>query len=163
MIEVGGVEADGYDGSGDHTTCRLEEGDHLPLAHGHYEVGNDYGEVYSEEVVGHLYVVGLYLQGGKQGCDQGAEQVFPLIAQDYASNSRRNIGQSHHFPYMTCSNDDKEVAGESPHYSTKRSHPVAEVKGAQQDIESEHGHEDVPHVVGKPKVIGFLDKCHRLH
>ena len=75
-------------------------------------------------------MVGQHLKGCKEGRHQHSPQVFAPVGQHHASYHRRQIGQRHHLPDVACGNDDKEIAGESPHDGSQCRQILTEVKGA---------------------------------
>ena len=55
---------------------------------------------------------------------------------------------------MSCGNDNKEIAAESPYQRTEDRQLMTEVEGTQKDVESQQIDKHIPHVVGKPQVVG---------
>ena len=101
-------------------------------------------------------MVGQHFQRCKNRRNQHAPQVFTPIGQHHTGNHWRQVGQRHHLPDMSCSNNDEEVAAERPYHSTQGRQIDAEVKGTQQDIEAQQVHEDIPHILGQSEVIDGL-------
>ena len=92
-------------------------------------------------------MVGKYLKGRKQGCDNKSGTIAPTVGQQYAAYHRWEIGESHDFPDMTCGDDYQEIAGECPHDGSKGGEIPLEVKCAQHNIESKEICEDVPYIL----------------
>ena len=81
-------------------------------------------------------MVGMHLERGKDARHHQAPQVFPPVGQHDTRYHRRQIGQGHHFPDMSCSNDNEEITAERPYHRTQHGQIPTEVEGTQQDIEA---------------------------
>ena len=136
VIEVGSVETDGKNSCQCHSCCRFSESSQLLPLDGLYEECHHHQDFDGEEVVGHLHVVCLNLQRGEDGCHNCAQQVFLPIAQNNARNGGRYVCQCHHLPNVTCSDDDEKVAAECPHHGSQCCHPMTEIEGTEQDVET---------------------------
>ena len=136
MIQVRDIQTDGNDrsdkahGSGLHQVLIVFPLDTLD------EIGNDHRSHDEQIVIGHLHVVGIYFKGGEDGCDDKAPQVFPPVGQHDTRYHRRQIGQGHHLPDMSCSNDNEEITAERPYHRTQHGQIPTEIEGTQQDIEA---------------------------
>ena len=56
---------------------------------------------------------------------------------------------------MSGSDDDKEIAGESPHYGSQSGKIPTEIEGTQQEVEAEKIYEYVPYILRKPEMISI--------
>ena len=155
VIEIRDIDTDTDDGS--HDAGRRGPQQMLPpaLPQGFDGKGYHHRQDYKQIIVGHLHVVGMHLQGGKECRHHTAQQVFSPVGQHDARYHWRQIGQRHHLPYMPGGNDDEEITGESPHDGTQRSQIPAEVESPQQDVESQQIGKHIPHVLRQPQVVGI--------
>ena len=117
--------------------------------------GYDHRRDDEQIVIGHLHVIGLHLEGSKDGRHHEAPQILPTIGQHDTANQGRQISQRHHLPQVTSGNDDEEIAGEGPHDGSQRGQIPTEVEGPQQDIEAQQVGKHEPYVLGQPQVIGI--------
>ena len=92
----------------------LEEMDIALCLNGLNKIGNDHGGDDKQIVVGHLHVVGMHLEGRKEGREQQAPQVFATIGQHNARNHRRQVGPGPHLPDVSSCNNDEEIGAERP-------------------------------------------------
>ena len=136
MIQVGQIETDTYGSTGEANRCSLAETYHLLLADGIHQEGNHHEEDDKEVIIGHLHMVGIDLEGGKDGGNEQTPKVFSPVSQHDTSYHRRQIGQSHDLPDMSCRNDDKEVGRECPDDGAQGCQRLSEIESPQQDIES---------------------------
>ena len=81
-------------------------------------------------------MVGIDLEGGKDGGNEQSPKVFSPVSQHDTGYHRRQIGQSHDLPDMSCRNDDKEVGRECPDDRAQGCQRLSEIESPQQDIES---------------------------
>ena len=63
---------------------------------------------------------------------------------------------------MTGSNNDEEIAGESPYHSSQHGQILTEIESTQQDVESQQIGKDIPDILRQPQVIGTLCLLQRL-
>ena len=107
-----------------------------------------YDEQYNKEVViGHLHMVGIDLKCREDTRYGKSCKVFPPVGKQYTCYHRWQIGEGHHFPYMTCCYDDEEIAAESPYYGAQRGQIPTEVKGTKHNIEAQEVCKDIPHIL----------------
>ena len=85
------------------------------------QIGNEHEQDDEQVVVGHLHVVGMHLEGGKDARQDKAPQVFAPVGQHDAGNHRGQIGQCPHLPDVAGGNDNQEIGTEGPHHGTQRS------------------------------------------
>ena len=116
MIQIRDVQTDGNDRSYEaHGSSLYQMFIVFPLDT-FDEIGNDHRSDDEQIVVSHLHVIGIHLKSCKDGCDNESPQVFPPICQHNTRYHRRQIGQSHHLPDVTCCNDNEEIAAECPYH-----------------------------------------------
>ena len=123
---------------------------------------SEHQQLWYQEVIRHLHMVAVNLKRGKKGGDNEAPQVFAFEAHHHSGYRRRDISQGDGLPEVAGGDDDEEIAGERPNDGTERSHPAAEVERAEQDVEAQHRHEHIPHVVGQAQMVNLFNKRHRL-
>ena len=121
-----------------------------------YEEGQYHQQDDHQVVIRHLHVVGVHHKGCKEGCHDECPQVLAPIGQHYAANHWGQIGQRHHLPQVSGSNDNQEIGAESPKYRAQRCQLLTEIEGAQHDVEAQQIDKQIPHIVGQPQVIGIL-------
>ena len=107
-------------------------------------------------------MVGFDFKGGEDGCHYQSRQILAAEGQHDARNQRRQIGQCHHLPDVSGSDDNQEIGAESPQHGTEGGEMAAEVEGAQQDIETQKIGKKIPHIVGQPQMIGVGSHGHGL-
>ena len=162
MIEVRHVDTDTYHGTSQTDTCRLQQMLPLFLPCPFYHKSNHHRQDDEQVVVGHLHMVGKYLQRTEQGGDYQAPGIFPPIGKYHTCYHRWQIGKGDHLPDMPCGNDDEEIAAERPYHSTQRGKIPTEVEGTQQDIEAQQVGKNIPYVLRQPQVICLLHLCQRI-
>ena len=123
-------------------------------AHGVGQPGKYHEHDDEQVVIGHLHVVGIDLEGRKDGRHNQSPQVFPSVGQHDARNQRRQIGQRPHLPDVASGNDNQEVGRERPDDAAQSRQVLTEVERTQQDVEAQQVDEQVPHIVGQPQVVG---------
>ena len=102
-------------------------------------------------------MVGVHLKAGKQGREYETPQQLAPVGQHNTGNHRRQIGQGHHLPDVTCGYDYEEVTAESPYDGAQHGQRLPEIEGPQQYVEAKQVGKHIPYVVGKPQVVGRLD------
>ena len=136
MIEVRDIDAD-TNSSTHHTGgCCLHQVLILLLIQSLNAERDDHCQHDEQIIVGHLHLVRQHLQSSKECRHQHTPQVFATIGQHHTRNHRRQVGQRHHFPDMSGSNDNKEIAAERPDDSSQSRQIDTEVEGTQQNIEA---------------------------
>ena len=153
MVEVAKVDNNTQHGSHKTHAGGFGKLGQLLLPNRQPQIGKHHKEDDEHIIVGHLYVVGLYLKGCKEGGYHKSPYILAPVSQHNTAYHRRQISQCHHLPYMAGGYNDKEVAAESPYYRAKHSQLAAEVEGTQQDIEAQQVGKDVPHILGQPQMI----------
>ena len=153
MVEVRQVHADT-----DHSRQQTHKGGlyemgNLMITNGLHQIGDNHKEEDKQIIVGHLHVVGTHLEGGEDSRNHKSPQVFPTIGQYHTGNHRRQVGQRHHFPEVSCGDDYQEIGRESPDDGSQGGQQLSEVEGPQQDIEAQQIGKQVPYVVGQPQMI----------
>ena len=162
MIERRRIHADAYHSCSETYACCLQPMEQLPLADGIDEPSQRHQHDDEQVVVGHLHMVGIHLESSKDGCHDETPQIFATIGQDDTGYHRRQISQCPYLPDMSRSDDDEEVAAESPHNGTQSCHPATEVESTQQDVEAQEVDKDVPHIFGQPQMVGLCGGCDAL-
>ena len=157
VVKVAQIDADAQRGAHEADGGGFGKAVEAVAADGLNEEGYHHEEDDEQIVVGHLHVVGLDLKSGEDGCEQQAAQVATAIGQHHAGNHGRKIGQRHHLPDVARGDDDEEVRRERPDDGSQHSQLLAEVEGAQQDVEAQEVGKDVPHILGKPQMVGVHD------
>ena len=156
MVEVGGVDHHAQQSANDTDAQRLADVCVLLFHHGIHDEGQYHQEDDEQVVVCHLYVVGMYLKGAKEGGNQQSPEVFLPEGQDDTANHRRQIGQRHHLPQVSGSDDNQEIGAEGPEHGAQCGQLLTEIEGTQQDVEAQQVHEQVPHIIGQPQMVGIL-------
>ena len=155
VIEVRDVDAD-TEGSTHGTGRRsLPEVSHLLLLHRIGQPRQHHEEDDEQIVIGHLHVVGIHLEGRKDGRHDESPQIPAAVGQHQSGYHRRQIGQRHHLPDVASGNDDEEIAAEGPYHRAQCSQIPPEVERPQQDIETQQIDKQIPHILGQPQVIGL--------
>ena len=136
VVEVREVQRYAYSRTGQTHGSSLQQVLVALTAQGVDGKGDDHGQNDKQVVVGHLHVVGQYLQRREEGRDDQSPQVLAPIGQHHAANHGRQVGQGHDLPDVAGGNDDEEVAREGPHHRTEHGQIPAEVEGTQQQVEA---------------------------
>ena len=155
MIQIGNIQANGNDSSNNTYTCSFQQMLVILLLDTFNEIGNNHRSNDEQIIISHLHMVGFDLKGTKDGSHRKSPQVFPSISQHDTCYHWRQIGQGHHFPDMTCSNDDEEIAAECPYHRAQHGQIPTEIKGTQQDVEAQQIGKHIPHILWQPQVIGI--------
>ena len=122
---------------------------------GIHQPGDKEEEDDEQIIVGHLHVVRIDLEGREDGCQQQSPQVFPAIGQHKSCNHRWQIGQCPDFPDVSCCNNDQEIGRERPDNTSQCCQVLTEIKGPQQDVESQEIGKHIPHILRQPEMIGI--------
>ena len=163
MVEVREVHTDTNKGSCRTNGGSLKEMLHLLIPQCVHKESDNHEKDEEEVVVRHLHVVSIDLKGSEHRRNDKAPKVLTPVCQNYSGNHRRQISQRHYFPQVTGGNDDEEVTGESPYHSTQGCHPLTEVEGTEQDIETEKVGENEPHILWQPQVVGIHSLVQSVH
>ena len=107
-------------------------------------------------------MVGEHLQSREDTRHHNAPQIPAAVAEHDTRYRRRDEAQRKHLPDVARGNDDEIVAGERPHDGTQRGHPLAEVEGAQQDVEPQQKHEHIACHFGEPQLVDLLYPTERI-
>ena len=160
MIKVRNIQGNGYQGTCHaHAGC-LQEMCHSLLPDGFHQIGDNHKQNGEQEIVGHLHMIGIHLEGGKNGRQKQSPQVFTPIGKHDTRYHRRQIGQCPYFPDVAGSNDDKEIGRECPYDGTQHRHPATEIECPHQDIEAQQIYKNIPHILRQPEMIG-IDGLHQ--
>ena len=161
MIQVAQVDADTDGSGGDTHGCCLTKPCQLLVFHSLNQESDNHEEDDEQIIIGHLHMIGLHLKGGKQGRQDESPEIFSPITKHNTSNHWWQIGQGHHFPNVSGSNDNEEITGESPDDRTQNSQLLAEIKSTQQDVEAQQIGKHIPHIFGQPQVVSVhhLAQC----
>ena len=115
MVEVAEVDAHTNGSTSDAHTRGLSKMQVFLFADGIYQPSYHHRQDDEQIVVGHLHVVGVDLECGKDGCEHKSPQILTPISQHQSGYHWWQIGQSPHLPDVTSSNDNKEIGAEGPH------------------------------------------------
>ena len=162
MIQVRHIDTDTNGSTSQTYTCCLQHMLPLFLSCTFDDKCNKHRQYNKQIVISHLHMIGKDLQCGEECRDKQSPGVLTPECQHHTGYHGRKVCQGDYLPYMSSSNDNKEIAAESPYYSTQRCQIPSEVKGTQQDIEAQEIGKDIPYIFGKPQMIGFLHFCKRI-
>ena len=114
VIQVGQVDGHTQEATNGKGKTALEPALHSLTTQIREQPAYGQGKNGQEEVVGHLHMVGNYLQCHEQSAHHYAPTALASVAKRHTSNGGGNEGQGVEFPDVTCCNDYEIVAGECP-------------------------------------------------
>ena len=157
VIKARRVGADGESPGHDGATGGDEPLFHFPLADGCAEPCDEHRRHDEEEIIGHLRVVALQLQGAEERREGRAGQVFAAVEQGQAADGRRDVGQGDELPYVPGPYQDYEIRREAPGDGAEQGlMPFEPHAHAHYEEAYHHGEEQVGRR-RKPQHVGLSD------
>ena len=111
---------------------------HLLLADSDHEPSQDKSRHDEEEIVGHLGVIALQLQGSKESSQRRTGEVFAAIKQRQPADGGWYICQGDKLPDMSRADQDYEIGGESPCHSPEERDIPLHLHAEPHDEEAHH-------------------------
>ena len=110
MVKIGSIDTHSHNSRRNQHSRSLEEVGYTLLHNGIDQICHHHKHLRNEEIVCHLHMVGQNLKSAEQGSQHTTPQIFASEAKHHSRYRWRNICKSQHFPYMTSSYDDEEIA-----------------------------------------------------
>ena len=143
VVEVGDIDTQAQQTTDEGRQAAFQPAFHLLLAYRIHQIGYCHQQHNRQEVIGHLQVIREDLQGREDTRYGNTSHILTSVAKHHTGYCGRNEAQSEQFPDVAGGYNDKVIAGEGPQYRSEGSHPLTEIKGAQQYIKAQKHHEHI--------------------